>query len=65
MTKKSKFEVGELLEMGMTPSEVLKEVAEDEIRENRENSAVRKIATKDMSAQTPDPQSKMTRPAIK
>ena len=30
-----------------------------------ENSAVRKIATKDMSAQTPDPQSKMTRPAIK
>lgn len=55
----------EMLLMGASPEEILKAVKEEEIVENQQKSIPRRVATKDLSAQTPNPQSKMARPAIK
>lgn len=65
MTEKSNLEVKELLEMGMTPSEILKTVSEEEITQNKAKAIPRQLATKDLNAQTLNPQSKMNKPAIK
>ena len=54
----------ELLLMGASPEEILKAVQEEEILENQQKSTPRRIATKDLSAQTPNSQSKMGRAAV-
>lgn len=55
----------EMLLMGASPGEILKAVQEEEIVENKLKSIPRLVATKDLSAQILDPQSKMARAAIK
>jgi hypothetical protein len=55
----------EMLLMGASPEEILKAVQEEELAENQQKSIPRLVATKDLSAQVPNSQSKMARAAIK